>query len=166
MKTIEKIKKMTRKDDFRAFVKSLNLSRDDYKTMMEYIDEIPSVQPERTEYIPETKAVRSKRDCVDLSELVSATFYDQEHEEWTQQTVTIADVLDSVCDEYTILPSAQPTLCGYNIEHLILIANVLRKENLPPEMVVEALTDIGRIVSIVKDEFEESLRKAVEQCKV
>lgn len=65
-----------------------------------------------------------------------------------------------------VLPSAQPTLCGYNIEHLILIANVLRKENLPPERVVEALTDIGRIVSIVKDEFEESLRKAVEQCKV
>ena len=64
------------------------------------------------------------------------------------------------------LPSAQPTLCGYNIEHLILIANVLRKENLPPERVAEALTDIGRIVSIVKDEFEESLRKAVEQCKV
>ena len=64
------------------------------------------------------------------------------------------------------MPSAQPTLCGYNIEHLILIANVLRKENLPPERVVEALMDIGRIVSIVKDEFEESLRKAVEQCKV
>ena len=64
------------------------------------------------------------------------------------------------------LPSTQHTLCGYNIEHLILIANVLRKENLPPERVVEALMDIGRIVSIVKDEFEESLRKAVEQCKV
>lgn len=72
-------------------------------------DEImPSAQPERTEYIPETKAVWTKRDCVDLSERVLATFYDQEHEEWTQQTVTIADVLDSVCDEYTILPSAQP----------------------------------------------------------
>lgn len=52
--------------------------------------------------------VRVKRDCVDLSERVSATFYDQEHEEWTQQTVTIADVLDSVCDEYTVLSSAQP----------------------------------------------------------
>ena len=64
------------------------------------------------------------------------------------------------------LPSAQPTLCGYDIEHLILIANVMRKENLPPERIVEALTDIGRIVSIVTDEFEESLRKAVEQCKI
>lgn len=69
-------------------------------------------------------------------------------------------------DAVNMQPTVQPTLCGYNIEHLILIANVLRKENLPPERVVEALTDIGRIVSIVKDEFEESLRKAVEQCKV
>lgn len=64
------------------------------------------------------------------------------------------------------LPSVQPTLYGYDIEHLILIADVLRKENLPPERVANALTDIGRIVSIVSDEFEESLRKAVEQWKI
>ena len=44
---------------------------------------------------------------VALSEKVTATFYDGEHEEWTQQTVTIADVLDSVCDVYTVLPSVQ-----------------------------------------------------------
>ena len=74
--------------------------------------------------------------------------------------------LEAYKEQLENMPSAQPTLCGYNIEHLILIANVLRKENLPPERVVEALTDIGRIVSIVKDEFEESLRRAVEQCKV
>ena len=36
----------TWKNDFRAFVNSLNLSRDDYKTMMEYIDELPAVQPD------------------------------------------------------------------------------------------------------------------------
>lgn len=64
------------------------------------------------------------------------------------------------------LPSAQPTLYGYNIEHLELIARVLQKENLPPERVAEALTDIGRIVAIVKDEFEESLRKAVDNVQV
>ena len=61
------------------------------------------------------------------------------------------------------LPSAQPTIYGYNIEHLELIARVLQKEDLPPERVAEALTDIGRIVAIVKDEFEEELRKMVEQ---
>ena len=36
----------TWKNDFGAFVNSLNLSRDDYKTMMEYIDEIHAVQPD------------------------------------------------------------------------------------------------------------------------
>lgn len=61
-------------------------------------------------------------------------------------------------------PSAQQTLYGYNVEHLDLIARVLQKENLPPERITEMLTDIGRIVAIVRDEFEESLRKAVEQC--
>lgn len=64
------------------------------------------------------------------------------------------------------LPSAQPTLYGYNIEHLELIARVLQKEDLPPERVVEVLKDIGRIIAIVKDEFEETLRKEVEQCMI
>lgn len=64
------------------------------------------------------------------------------------------------------LPPVQPTLCGYNIEHLMLIAVMLRKKSLPPERVTEVLTDIERIVSIVKDEFEESLRKGIEQCKI
>lgn len=64
------------------------------------------------------------------------------------------------------LPSVEPTLYGYNVKHLDLIARVLQKEGLPPERVTEALTDIGRIVAIVKEEFEESLRKAVEQCKI
>lgn len=44
---------------------------------------------------------------VDLDERVTAQFYDQEYEEWTMRTVTIKDVLDNVCDEYTVLPSAQ-----------------------------------------------------------
>ena len=64
------------------------------------------------------------------------------------------------------LPSAQPTLYGYNVEHLELIARVLQKENLPPERIAEVLTDIGRIVAIVKDEFEEALRKAVDNVQV
>ena len=60
------------------------------------------------------------------------------------------------------MPTIQPTLYGYNIKHLELIAIVLRKEGLPPERVAEALTDIGRIVAIVRDEFEETLRKAMQ----
>ena len=72
-----------------------------------------------------------------------------------------ADICETTANE---LPSVQPALYGYNIGHLELIARVLQKENLPPERVVETLTDIGRIVAIVSDEFEETLRKAVDQC--
>lgn len=74
-----------------------------------------------------------------------------------------------VCNEVAlleVLPAAQPTLNGYNIRHLELIANILRKEDLPPERIAVALTDISRIVAIVEDEFEEALRKAVEQCPI
>lgn len=53
--------------------------------------------------------------CVDLDERVTAQFYDEECEEWTMQTCTIADVLDSVCDEYTVLPSAQPSATDTNV---------------------------------------------------
>ena len=72
-------------------------------------------------------------------------------------------LIESYISDMKDLPSAQPTLYGYNIDHLELIASVLRKEGLPPERVAEALTDIGRIVAIVRDEFAETLRKAVER---
>ena len=65
---------------------------------------------------------------------------------------------------FNSLPSAQPTLYGYSIEHLALIAALLAKENLPPERVSDALNDIGRIIAIVREEYEEAMRKAVEQC--
>ena len=38
---------------------------------------------------------------------------------------------------------------------------ILQKENLPPDRVAEALTDISRIIEIVHDEFEEAFKKAV-----
>ena len=61
-------------------------------------------------------------------------------------------------------PTAEQTLYGYPVEHLMLIAEVMRKENVTPEKVMEVLTDAGRIASMVRDEFEEQLRKAVERC--
>ena len=35
------------KEDFKGFVNSLDMPRDDYKGIMEYINELPSAQPER-----------------------------------------------------------------------------------------------------------------------
>ncbi len=71
------------------------------------------------------------------------------------------DICETTANE---LPSIQPTLYGYNIEHLEMIARVLQKEDLSPERVAEALANIGGIVAIVRDEFEETLRKAAEEC--
>ena len=76
--------------------------------MRQWFEHLPSAQPEQAEYIQDTKAVADDRDMVCLSERVTAIYYDDEHEEWSQKTVTIADVLDSVCDDYTVLPPAQP----------------------------------------------------------
>lgn len=59
--------------------------------------------------------------------------------------------------------ATQLELYGYDIKQLELIARVLQKENLPPERAAEALSDIGRIVAIIKDEFAETLRKTVMQ---
>ena len=35
------------KNDFKGYVNALNIPRDDYKGIMQYIDEVPSAQPER-----------------------------------------------------------------------------------------------------------------------
>ena len=48
---------------------------------------------------------------VNLSERVTATFYDEQNEEWTQQTVTVADVLDSVCDDYMVVELPEIIRC-------------------------------------------------------
>lgn len=81
---------------------------------------------------------------------------------WKETRISANTIINALKD----LPPAQPTLYGYNIEHLEMIARVLQKENLPPERVVEALTDISRIVAVVSDAFEETLRKAAEQCMI
>lgn len=77
---------------------------------------IPAAQPQQAECIQDTKAVPDDRDMVCLSERVSATYYDDEHEEWSQKTVTIRDLLDGICDEYTVLPSAQPEYKPIKVE--------------------------------------------------
>lgn len=68
-------------------------------------------------------------------------------------------VIEQLIHEQPIAPS---TIYGYNIGHLELIARILQKEGLSPERVEEALTDISRIIAVVRDEYEQSLRKALE----
>lgn len=145
------------------------------------IGALPSAQPETEERtaesaqnVPNDELV-SKKVAIDALWKALYEYEDktekqfQESEDldvgdWIEHRIFVQNMND--IDRQTILnlPSAQPTLYGYNIAHLEMIARVLQKEDLSPERVAEALTDIGRIVAIVKDEFEETLRKAVEQC--
>lgn len=102
-------------------------------------------------------------DYIDRQEAIDAVCEhgtDLEHRGIT--VLAVANYKQATVDLLESLPSAQPTLYGYNIEHLELIARVLQKEDLPPERVTEALTEIGRIVAIVTDEFEETLRRTVQ----
>ena len=43
------------KNDFKGYVNALDIPRDDYNGIMEYIDELPSVQPDYDKIIAEIK---------------------------------------------------------------------------------------------------------------
>lgn len=65
-------------------------------------------------------------------------------------------------------PSAQPnpTLYGYPIEHLAMIARVMAKENCTPEVVAQMLQNAGEIAKMVRDEMIEMLEESVKRsCK-
>ena len=64
------------------------------------------------------------------------------------------------------LPSATPTLYGYPIEHLAMIARVMAKENCTPEDVARLLQNAGEIAKMVRDEMMEMLKESIERtCK-
>lgn len=125
--------------------------------LLKAIDELPSAEP--CGNVVSRNAIIQKLNTMDRYVSAELRLCDTDKIFPQNEVFIVDDVYEEVAKQ---LPSVQPTLYGYNIEHLELIARVLQKEGLPPERVVEALTDIGRIVAIVSDEFEETLRKAVE----
>ena len=67
----------------------------------------------------------------------------------------------SFLDMLMKLPSAQPTLYGYPIEHLEMIARVMAKENCTPEIVAQMLQNAGEIAKMVRDEMMRVLEDSV-----
>lgn len=47
---------------------------------------------------------------VDLSQTVTASYYDEEHEEWRSRRRTIEDLLDDLCDSYTTTDAVPPNM--------------------------------------------------------
>lgn len=60
------------------------------------------------------------------------------------------------------MPSVQPTLYGYQIEHLAYIARVMEKEGVTAEYATKTFEDIGRAVRMI---IEEAQQKAEEMLK-
>ena len=70
-------------------------------------------------------------------------------------------ITDEVVKEIKQLPSAQPTLYGYNIEHLAYIARVMEKEGITAEVAVNTFLDVGHAVKMILDEARETAEREI-----
>lgn len=59
------------------------------------------------------------------------------------------------------LPSAEPTLYGYKIEHLAYIARVMEKEGITAEDAARTFSDLGLAVSMIRDEIWQKMEEAI-----
>jgi len=59
--------------------------------------------------------------------------------------------------------TAEPTLDGYPLEHLDMIARVMAKENCTPEVVAQMLQNASEIALMVRDEMMERIKESVER---
>lgn len=70
------------------------------------------------------------------------------------------EVLSNFLKEY-FMPSAQPTLYGYNIEHLAYIARVMEKEGITAEVAVNTFLDVGHAVKMILDKARETAEREI-----
>lgn len=120
---------------------------------------LPSEQPDIP--TPTNIPTNTPTDCISRQAAIDAICTEGTRLE-RNGTVAMVEIKQWCVDILEELPSTQPTLYGYPVEHLAIIAEVLQKENLPPERVAEMLSDVGRIIEMARDEFEDTLRKAVD----
>lgn len=65
-----------------------------------------------------------------------------------------------------LVAQPEPTLNGYPIEHLEMIARVMAKENCTTEAVAQMLQNAGEVAKMVCDEMMEMLKESIERsCK-
>ena len=61
------------------------------------------------------------------------------------------------------MPSAQPTLYGYRIEHLAYIARVMQKEGVTAEYAVRTFDDMSRALRMIIEEAQEKVEKTLSE---
>ena len=75
------------------------------------------------------------------------------------------DFHDKCVDCLDDLPSVQPTLYGYKIEHLAYIARVMEKEGVTAEYAVRTFDDISRAVRMILDETQQEAEEILNGCR-
>ena len=108
----------TWKNDFRAFVNSLNLSRDDYKTMMEYIEKIPAAQPDHNADIGKKVSISCGHENNDvifrkmaieaLARMMPHSYTPDGSHPADEEIFRAQEVFADCIEALEILPSAQP----------------------------------------------------------
>ena len=86
----------------------------------------------------------------------AADVVDFECGEWKGLAKTIIGKLDA-------LPSAQPTLYGYDIRHLAFVASIMAREGVSPEEAVAIFRDVNRVIEMMLEDMKEMQEKALEQ---
>lgn len=61
------------------------------------------------------------------------------------------------------LPSAEPTLYGYKIEHLAYIAKVMEKEGVTAEYAARTFDDMSRVIKMIIEEAQEKAMEALNE---
>lgn len=59
------------------------------------------------------------------------------------------------------LPTAEPTLYGYKIEHLAYIATVMEKEGVTAEYAIRTFDDISRVLKMLIEEVQAKFEEAL-----
>jgi len=75
----------------------------------------------------------------------------------------VGDIPVITKQEIDEMPTVEPTLYGYKIEHLALIARVMQKDGVTPERAVEIFTDVQTITLKVIDKINGAVERAFEQ---
>ena len=76
---------------------------------------------------------------------------------------TVADAFKEAAEMVENLPTAEPTLYGYKIEHLAYIATVMEKEGVTAEYAVRTFDDIGRVVKMLIEEVQAKVEEALNE---
>lgn len=69
--------------------------------------------------------------------------------------------LGSAFDVVGELPSVQPTLYGYKIEHLAYIARVMEKEGVTADYAIRTFDDMSRAIKMIIDETQQKVEEAL-----